>query len=278
MLKKIISNVFFVLLCLPSLARGFYYEKFLYDSFTTVHVLLVNPNEHLILPVKAIGAEISRETVAILATAHSAGAGINGGFWKLDGTPAGALKIENDWYGTPNKPRGALGWSPITQTVLIDQILTNYSLKDCPESIQIQVIPASIPPYTSPEEWKDLPYIVGGTPVLIRNGEVIEDFSSEQTLESFLLRKHPRTAVGIKDDGDWVFAVVDSGFTGLFGGMTIKELAYLMLDLGCTEALNLDGGGSSTMVIEGSVVNEPHGKILEDGKYVEAVSDAILIF
>ena len=51
-----------------------------------------------------------------------------------------------------------------------------------------------------------------------------------------------------------------------------------MLDLGCIEALNLDGGGSSTMVIEGSVVNEPHGKILENGKYVGAVSDAILIF
>ncbi|MCX6990044.1 MAG: phosphodiester glycosidase family protein [Chlamydiae bacterium] len=60
-----------------------------------------------------------------------------------------------------------------------------------------------------------------------------------------------------------MFAVVDSGFTGLFGGMTIKELAYLMLDLGCTEALNLDGGGSSTMLVEGSVMNEPHGKILE---------------
>jgi exopolysaccharide biosynthesis protein len=72
--------------------------------------------------------------------------------------------------------------------------------------------------------------------------------------------------------------VVDCGFTGLFAGMTIKDLAYLMVNLGCTKALNLDGGGSSTMLIEGSVVNQPHGKILEDGKYVEAVSDAILIF
>ena len=51
-----------------------------------------------------------------------------------------------------------------------------------------------------------------------------------------------------------------------------------MLDLGCIEALNLDGGGSSTMVVEGKVINEPSGKIEEDGKWVEAVSDAILIF
>ena len=50
-----------------------------------------------------------------------------------------------------------------------------------------------------------------------------------------------------------------------------------MLNLGCVEALNLDGGGSSTKVIEDQVINEPSGKI-EDGKWVEAVSDAILIF
>ena len=72
--------------------------------------------------------------------------------------------------------------------------------------------------------------------------------------------------------------VVDCGFTGLFRGMAIKELAYLMLDLGCTEALNLDRGGYSSMVIERSVVNEPNGKILDVGKYVEPASDVILLF
>lgn len=58
----------------------------------------------------------------------------------------------------------------------------------------------------------------------------------------------------------------------------MKELAELMLELGCVEALNLDGGGSSTMVIDGMVINKPCGKIQEFGKQVEAVSDAILIF
>jgi len=60
--------------------------------------------------------------------------------------------------------------------------------------------------------------------------------------------------------------------------MTIKELAELMLDLGSIEALNLDGGGSSTMVVNGIVINDPCGELREDGKQVEAVSDAILIF
>jgi hypothetical protein len=57
-----------------------------------------------------------------------------------------------------------------------------------------------------------------------------------------------------------------------------KPFAEMMLALGCIEALNLDGGGSSTMVIEGQVINEPCGEIKENSKYVEAVSDAILIF
>ncbi len=47
-----------------------------------------------------------------------------------------------------------------------------------------------------------------------------------------------------------------------------------MLDLGCTEALNLDGGGSSTMVVDDTVINTPCSKVQENGKLVEAVSDA----
>lgn len=107
---------------------------------------------------------------------------------------------------------------------------------------------------------------MGGAPVLVQNGNLIGDFTPVQTLESFLVKKHPRTAVGIRSNGDWVFVVVDGRFFGIIGGMTMKELAQLMLDLGCVDALNLDGGGSSTMVIEGQVVNDPSGKVREKGK------------
>lgn len=62
--------------------------------------------------------------------------------------------------------------------------------------------------------------------------------------------------------------------------MTMDELAGFMADPGCRKALNLDGGGSSTMVIEGKVTNVPFGDEDESpGKRVERrVSDAILIF
>ena len=164
------------------------------------------------------------------------------------------------------------------QQVLIDQVLTNYSLKECEDPSKIEVIPVSNPPHTSLEDWKGIEHIVGGTPVLVTGSSLIEDYTSEQTLESFLIHKHPRTAVGIRENGEWVFVVVDGRFNGFLGGMTIAEMANLMLELRCVEALNLDGGGSSTMVIEGTAINEPCGEIQEEGKLVEAVSDAILIF
>lgn len=256
MLKNI-----FLLIFIPLELLGFSYEYLSDGCFSSIHVLLVNPQEHLILPVKAN----SRETVAALANQYGAAAAVNGGFWKLNGDPAGILKINNLWYGFSVKPRGAIGWTRNGQKVLIDRLLTLHS------EDEVEIIPASDPPLT-PEEWKEMDHIVGGTPVLVSKGQLIEDYSSEQTLKSFLTKKHPRTAVGIRANGEWVFVVVDGYFHHLFGGMKMKKLAKLMLDLGCIDALNLDGGGSSTMVVNGIVINSP------SEKREEAVSDAILIF
>ena len=55
--------------------------------------------------------------------------------------------------------------------------------------------------------------------------------------------------------------------------MTIPELAALLLELGCVEAINLDGGGSTTMVVQGKVVNSP-----ADAAGERPVSDALLVF
>lgn len=243
--------IFLIALCTPKDAMGLSYERFPHGSFASIHILTVDPKEHVIVAIRAEG----RETALDLANHHGAVAAVNGGFWKANGDPAGALKINGEWLGTPVKPRGAIGWSLVHDKVLIDRIFSTFD-----------------------EEWGNLEYIVGGTPVLVRNGQVVEDFTPEQTLPSFLTSNHPRTAVGIKENGTWVFVVVDGSSYRLFGGMSIKELAELMLTLGCVEALNLDGGGSSTMVVNGKVINEPCGKIEKDGKYVEAVSDAVLIF
>jgi hypothetical protein len=62
---------------------------------------------------------------------------------------------------------------------------------------------------TSADEWRELNYIIGGTPVLMHHSARIVDFESEQTLSTFLSNKHARTAVGILPNGHWLFVVVD---------------------------------------------------------------------
>jgi exopolysaccharide biosynthesis protein len=276
MLKNIFVKLQFFLLalCIPIHVMGLSYSCLANDLFSSIHVLVVDPKEHEIAPVKALG----RESVATLAQRYGACAAVNGGFWKKDGSPAGILKINFQWYGTPVKPRAAIGWSLKGQKVLIDRVLTNHPINECENEQSIEVIPVHSLAGTTSEEWRELEHIVGGTPLLVCGGQLVEDYILEQTLQSFLNYKHPRTAVGIKENGEWIFVVVDGRFNGLLGGMTIRELAELMKELGCVHALNLDGGGSSTMVLEGTVINRSCGRVSEEGKQVELVSDAILIF
>lgn len=103
---------------------------------------------------------------------------------------------------------------------------------------------------------------VGGFPILIRAGQIVAGLESAGG-RGFGPVRHPRTAVGILPSGKRLLLVtVDGRQPGYSAGMTLPELAALMRDLGATEALNLDGGGSTTMAIsEGAgrtrTVNQP---------------------
>ncbi len=129
------------------------------------------------------------------------------------------------------------------------------------------------------ERWNHMDHIVAGTPLLIHHGKRITDFSSEKTIESFLKLPHARTALGILPNGHWIFVAIDGKQPTLSIGMTMNELAEFMEGLGCEYALNLDGGGSTTMIFDQAIVNQPVGDEDEDNqrKKVRLVSDAILI-
>lgn len=272
-----LSAALFLIFNNASVVLGYTYQYYINEKAVSINILSIDPKEHMITVVKATGEESSREPVAALVAKFGAAAGVNGGFWKNNGDPSGILKIMDKWYGTPEKPRGAIGWSFNGQTTLIDRILTNVTLKEYLLGAEIEIVPASNPPKTTSEQWKNVDFIVGGTPVLINGGQRVVDFSPELTQKTFLTDRHPRTAVGIKASGEWVFVVVDGHETGDYGGMTMDELADLMLELGCVDALNLCGGCSSTMVVEDVIVNLPcgwHG----GEKLVNEVSDAILIY
>jgi hypothetical protein len=90
---------------------------------------------------------------------------------------------------------------------------------------------------------------------ILRDYEIVAP--SSDTWVGTLGNRVPRTAVGIREDGTMVFVVVDGRQKGLSDGMTIKELANKLLELGVKDAANLDGGASSEMIIEGNIVNSP---------------------
>lgn len=95
----------------------------------------------------------------------------------------------------------------------------------------------------------------GGGPVLLKNGKM-NITSAEEGFGGSHLMRHPRTAIGYPDAHTLVLMVVD-GRQSSSAGVTLPELAQLMQQLGCQDALNLDGGGSSAMVAAEEVVNIP---------------------
>jgi Phosphodiester glycosidase len=130
-------------------------------------------------------------------------------------------------------------------------------------------IPAAIrsDPMSYPSEWD----IVGGVPQLIKDGRIEITWETEKTSKSFVETRHPRTAVAKLKDGKFLLITID-GRTEASGGIGLQDLAEYLLTLGATDAMNLDGGGSTTMYLDGKVVNHPSDK---EGE--RKVSDALIV-
>lgn len=97
--------------------------------------------------------------------------------------------------------------------------------------------------------------ILAGGPLLIHAGT---PQAPPEIPGTFTLSPHPRTAVGLTRQGNIILLTVDGRHPGNAQGMTIPQLTYLMRQLGCTDAINLDGGGSTTLwtAIHG-ILNHP---------------------
>lgn len=106
-------------------------------------------------------------------------------------------------------------------------------------------------------------------PGLVEDGTVIDGIDSIEIDTNFgnhsIQGEQPRTAVGMIAANHVLWIVVDGRSTGYSRGMTMPELAQVFLDRGAQVAYNLDGGGSSAMVFNGSLVNNPLGKGKERG-------------
>jgi hypothetical protein len=116
--------------------------------------------------------------------------------------------------------------------------------------------------------------LIGGWPRILRDGENVAGDAA--TVEGTLSRNaemvHPRTAIGFSRDSGTVILLTVDGRSENSGGVTLVDLARLMRRLGAWQAMNFDGGGSTTMVIDGAVVNAPSDKTGE-----REVGNALLV-
>ena len=106
------------------------------------------------------------------------------------------------------------------------------------------------------KKWK-VKTSVGGGPVLLQNGEIKITNNEELKFAGKAINdKHPRTAMGYTKDGKLIILVIE-GRNRNAGGATLQQEAQIFRDLGCWEALNLDGGGSSCMLVNGKETIKP---------------------
>jgi Phosphodiester glycosidase len=114
--------------------------------------------------------------------------------------------------------------------------------------------------------WENVFDAVGGMPVLVQDGQIVAE-----TCSSSFCRRNPRTAIGWTANGRVLLVVVDGRRPRWSVGASLGEMGRIMQELGAVQALNLDGGGSSVMWVEGDVVNKP-----SDGQQRQ-VTNAMLV-
>ncbi|MGW0484436.1 phosphodiester glycosidase family protein [Nonomuraea sp. NPDC003214] len=115
-------------------------------------------------------------------------------------------------------------------------------------------------------------HVVAGGVGLVRNGrtKIMAKRDGHDSV-NMILRRHPRTLLGTTRNGSLILATIDGRKPGITVGASFTEAAQLMRWLGATQAINLDGGGSTAMVVGKKVVNQP-----ADGRE-RAVGDALLV-
>jgi len=208
-----------------------------------------------------------RETVPSIARRLGAIAAVNSGFFVLaNGAPAGILKSGGRIIGGSSRARGAIGITDRggSTRVLFDRVTLDRS--------------AATPLYrtrlgTRPAEWAAAAHAVSGAGLLLIDGREITEWADERIAEGFDTARHPRTMIGVDRNGEIWLVTVDGRQPWLSLGMTFAELQRLARRIGLRSALNLDGGGSTTMVVQGEwIVNHP-----SDPTGPRPVSDAIVV-
>lgn len=227
--------------------------KSLYGGPQMVNVLEIDP---ALARVKPVAAQASLTRTSTLGSRSRAVAAVNGGFFAIGKgglSHIGLLKIDGKVVAPNDRLRSVFG----------------IDAKGKPHIKKLR----------ESDDWKEVTDAMGAGPMLLESGKNVVAKRDEGFGDNMYAR-HPRTAVGITSKGKIVLVTVD-GRTGESKGVTLDDLAKLMQTLGCTHAMNLDGGGSTTMWVRGKahagVVNYPSDNKKFDHEGERAVANALLV-
>jgi exopolysaccharide biosynthesis protein len=230
-----------------------------------VQALRVDPRRVRIEVALAEDRSPARETVVSIAARRGATAAVNGGFFALaDGAPQAILKRGGRLIGGSARARGAVGVPARGGMLLFDRVTVDA--RAAPPVYQTRL-------GSRPADWSAAPFIVSGAGLLLLDGRDISEWKDEDLSAGFETTRHPRTMIGIDGNGEAWLVTVDGRQPWLSLGMNFAELKALARRIGLVSALNLDGGGSTTMVLkDGWIVNHP-----SDETGPRKVSDAIVV-
>ena len=197
------------------------------------------------------------DSTSALCLKYDAFAGINGSYFNMDSL-SHVTFVKDDGFVTGATTTG-------------EAFRTNGAVVLNPNEIHVEACDTTS---VFERDWE----VLASGPVLIDDGVTAMYGEDMPHWKSFFDKRHPRTLMGKDSDGGVWFVVVDGRFPGEAEGMTIAELTALSEKLGLIEAMNLDGGGSSTLwTLPGGVLNHPcdNGRFDHEGQRI--VPNAVIV-
>lgn len=233
----------------------------------------IDPSRH---PVRVVSSEDPsdwRETASQFGARTDACAILNGGYFRMGNFPASAVgllvergiqtapptteesrndvpyRVARAAFGLSQKGTVEVGWADVDEA-------GNLVLRSAPwPNRRGHPAPPDAPPPAT--LWNPQEAMAAG-PMLLYNGRLRVTDEAEVFFGSSIPAVHPRTAVGVTASGEMLWLVVD-GRQAQSRGSSLPELGRILLEAGAIHALNLDGGGSSTLVVQDSLLNRPTG-------------------
>lgn len=231
----------------------------LYQCPQTIDLIEIDPKEGM----KAgVAVSAGMKTTSWIASRHHALAAINGSYFDIKfGHSVCFLK----------KDRQVIDTTTVTEfrrRVNGAVYIRKGKMKLIPWNRQIEK-----------EYRSDKGTVLASGPLLLEDGKVCDWSSCE---EKFIQTKHPRSAVCMTKDNKILFVTVNGRFSGQAEGVNIPELAHLLRILGGKDALNLDGGGSTTLWLSGAadngIINYPCDNKIFDHEGERRVPNVIYIY